>query len=136
METIVVTAAVIRKGDRFLIAQRKKGSHQEMKWEFPGGKVEQGEHPEDCLRREIKEELGVTVEVTDICQVVSHNYDARHIILLCYKCDLTQGEPETRDCHDYRWVTPAEMAGYEFAPADIPVVEKLRGEAGEHRELI
>lgn len=125
MKTIVVTAAIIKDGKKFLIAQRKKGAHQEMLWEFPGGKVEPGESPESCLAREIREELNLIIQVEDIFQVVSHNYQDRHIILLCYNCLLVDGQPEKLDCQDFRWVTGEEMTGYEFAPADIPVVEKL-----------
>ncbi len=130
LKTVVVTAAVIRRGDKFLIAQRKKGSHQGMKWEFPGGKVEKGEHPEACLEREIREELGVDIEVRDIFQVVSYNYEHVHIILLCYCCELLNGEPKDIDCQDFRWVTAGEMEQYQFAPADEPVVAKIRAEAG------
>ena len=126
METIVVTAAIIKQDQQYLIAQRKKGSNQELKWEFPGGKVEIGEDPEDCLRREIKEELGLSVKIFNIYQVVSHNYGEKHIILLCYLCKNEGGEPSCIDCNDYRWVTVKEMSEYDFAPADIIVVESLK----------
>lgn len=126
MGTIVVTAAIIKQGNLYLIAQRKKGSHQELKWEFPGGKVEIGEDPEDCLRREISEELGLSIEIVDIYQVVSYNYGEKHIILLCYMCKNAIGVPRCIDCYDYRWVTLEEMCQYDFAPADIPVVERLK----------
>jgi len=125
MDTIVVTAAIIKNGDRYLIAQRKKGASQEMKWEFPGGKIEKGEDPEECLQREILEELNTEVEVEGIYQVVSHNYGDRHIILLYYTCRMTGGEPKPVDCQDFRWVTAEEMAQYDFAPADRPVVDRL-----------
>jgi len=125
MKTIVVTAAIINEGNKYLIAQRKKGTHQEMLWEFPGGKVEPGESPENCLAREIDEELHLKIEVSRIYQVVSYNYVDRHVILLCYLCGVIDGEPETVDCADFRWVTPGEMPNFNFAPADIPVVEKL-----------
>lgn len=125
METIVVTAAVIRQGDYYLLAQRKKGSHQELKWEFPGGKVEKGEHPEQCLIREIKEELDVSIRIEDIFQVVSHVYGEKHIILLCYKCEIYGGEISCIDCADYRWVKPEQMMHFDCAPADIPVIQKI-----------
>lgn len=125
MKTIVVTAAIINKGNKYLIAQRKKGAHQEMLWEFPGGKVEPGESPEHCLAREIEEELRLKIKVGNIYQVVSYNYVDRHVILLCYLCEAIDGEPETVDCEDFRWVMPGEMTSFNFAPADIPVVEKL-----------
>ncbi len=126
METIVVTAAIIKQGNRYLITQRKKDRPQGLKWEFPGGKVEAGEDPEHCLQREINEELRVAVEVKKIDQIVSYNYGDQHIILLCYTCGIVDGKIQAVDCHDFRWVTPAEMARYEFAPADLAIVEKLR----------
>ncbi|MBU7006740.1 8-oxo-dGTP diphosphatase MutT [Phosphitispora fastidiosa] len=128
MKILVVTAAIIENNGKFLIAQRKKGSHQGMKWEFPGGKVEQGEDPEACLIREIKEELDINVEVGDIFKVVSHIYEDRQVILLCYLCSLKGGQPSCIDCQDWKWADPEEMMGYEFAPADIPVVRKLLGQ--------
>ncbi|WP_418790400.1 8-oxo-dGTP diphosphatase MutT [Phosphitispora sp. TUW77] len=127
MEILVVTAAIITSDGKFLIAQRKKGSHQEMKWEFPGGKVEHGEDPEACLVRELKEELDITIEVGDIFKVVSHVYEDRHVILLCYLCSLISGQPACIDCRDWKWVAPEEMLKYDFAPADIPAVNKLIG---------
>ncbi len=127
MEILVVTAAIIKNEGRFLIAQRKRGSHQEMKWEFPGGKVEKGEGPEACLMREIKEELGISIKVGDIFDVVSHIYEDRQVILLCYLCSLEGGQPACIDCEDWKWVAPGEMKEYDFAPADIPVVNKLVG---------
>lgn len=125
METVLVTAAIIKDGAKYLIAQRKKGAHQGMKWEFPGGKVERGEDPETCLKREIWEELNITIDVEEIFKVVSFNYEEKHIVLLCYTCRIVEGEPVSIDCHDFRWVTPKEMRQYEFAPADQPVVDKL-----------
>jgi len=115
MKILVVTAAIIKSDGKFLIAQRKKGLHQEMKWEFPGGKVEQGEDPEACLVRELKEELDITVEVGEIFKVVSHIYEDRQVIPACI------------DCQDWKWAAPEEMVKYDFAPADIPVVRKLLG---------
>jgi len=134
MKTVVVTAAIIKNGDRYLIAQRKVGSHQELKWEFPGGKVEVGEHPESCLQREIAEELNIIVEVEDIFQVVSYNYEHAHVILLCYNCSITQGKPRADDCQDFRWVTINEMKQYRFAPADIPVINRIIETAGANKE--
>ncbi len=126
MGTLVVTAAIIEEDGRYFIAQRKKDSHLGLKWEFPGGKVEKGESPEVCLKREIIEELNLLIEVKDIYQVVSHNYGEKHIILLFYLCQIIGGEPQCLDCSDYRWVTPEEMSQFEFAPADVPVVNKIQ----------
>lgn len=126
MMILVVTAAVIEEQGKFLIAQRKKDSHQGLKWEFPGGKVEAGEGPETCLSREIKEELGVNIEVGDIYKVISHNYGEKQVILLCYKCKILEGIVSPIECEDYKWVSTEEMSAFDFAPADIPVVEALK----------
>lgn len=126
MGTLIVTAAIIEEAGRYFISQRKKDSYQGLKWEFPGGKLEKGETPEVCLRRELMEELDLVVEVQDIYQVVSHEYGEKHIILLFYLCRITGGEPKCLDCSDYCWVTPDEMSYYDFAPADVPVVNKIQ----------
>lgn len=127
MNTIIVTAAIIRHNGQVLIAQRKQGAHEGLLWEFPGGKLESGESPEEGLIREIKEELDIDISVDDIFKVVSHCYDKeRHVMLLVYLCQYLSGKPKTKDCQDFRWVTPDEMNHYTFAPADIPAVEKLK----------
>lgn len=126
MHTIVVTAAIIHKDEKFLIAQRKREADHGSKWEFPGGKLRFGEDPKEGLRREIREELDMEIEVGDIYEVVSHRYGERHILLLCYTCFYLGQSPNTRDCQAFRWLTPEEMSGYDFTEADVPVVEKLQ----------
>ncbi|SFF99035.1 8-oxo-dGTP diphosphatase [Desulfotomaculum arcticum] len=134
MRILVVTAAIIFVGDKVLITQRNENVHQALKWEFPGGKIEPGESPEECLAREIDEELGLKINVGDIFHVVSHVYEERQVILLCYYCrcqpsKINMSNIQARDCHDFRWVSIAELDdGYDFSPADIPVVEKLKSE--------
>jgi len=126
MRTILVAAAIIKHNDLILIAQRKENSDQSLKWEFPGGKLEPGESPEQCLVREIHEELGLKIEVIKIFDVISHCYGNRHIILLCYLCSLTGGKAQTLDCHDFKWVETNELLSYDFAEADKPAVNKLQ----------
>jgi 8-oxo-dGTP diphosphatase len=133
---IPVTAALIKRGGRILIAQRKPGAHQELLWEFPGGKVQFGERPEEGLQREIREELGLSVSVDQLFSVESHVYGDRHILLLVYWCSPTAGqEPQRIDVGDFAWVTAAEMAAYAFAPADLPIVGKLQGFAAQSSKL-
>lgn len=125
---IPVTAALIERGDKILIAQRKPGVHQELLWEFPGGKVQFGERPEEGLRREIQEELGLEIRVEQLFSVESHVYGDRHILLLVYRCVPADArEPQPLDVGDFAWVTPAAMSAYTFAPADLPIVAKLQG---------
>ncbi|AEF94685.1 NUDIX hydrolase [Desulfotomaculum nigrificans CO-1-SRB] len=126
MHTLIVTAAIIHREDKILIAQRKRDADHGLKWEFPGGKLKFGEDPRDGLRREIKEEMDMEVEVGEIFEVVSHIYGERHILLLCYTCRYLGQRPTTRDCQDFRWVTPQEMDDYDFTAADLPVVKKLQ----------
>lgn len=127
---VLVTAALIRDKDRILIAQRKADSSVEpSKWEFPGGKVEYGEHPEDCLIREIREELDLEIEVESLFDVTSHVYPLAsgrlHIVLLCYFCRTKSGELKKLDVQDAIWVQPLQLREFTYAAADIPVVEKF-----------
>lgn len=127
MGHLVVTAAVIQKGDKILLAQRKPNSNLGLKWEFPGGKLEIGETPEEGLKREIREELDLEIEVEDIFKVVVQSYNEKDLVLLCYKCKYLSGEAKTLDCHDFKWVTKDELNDFDLAPADLPIVDKLRG---------
>lgn len=127
---ILVTAGIIRKDNKILIAQRKSDSHLEAnKWEFPGGKVEYCEHPEDCLKREIMEELNINIKVNNLFTTVSHVYEKddkkSHIILMCYLSDWIDGEVDNIDCQDSRWVSIEELKDHEFAEADRPIIKKL-----------
>jgi 8-oxo-dGTP diphosphatase len=131
VRSIVCAAGIIRKDDKILIAQRKSDSKLEpLKWEFPGGKIEFAEAPESCLVREIKEEMDFDIEVKGIFDVASHNYDkngeTHHVLLLCYLCNYLEGMPRPLECNDTRWVGKADIGQFEFAAADVPVMEKVR----------
>jgi len=126
---VVVTAALIVDSRKILIAQRKAGSHMELKWEFPGGKLEAGEKPEQCLVREIKEELELDIEVLDIYKVVMHDYDEKTVLLLCYKCKLSGGTANAADCNAFRWVDGEQLELFDYAPADIGIVEKIKNDS-------
>ena len=121
---IVKAAAIIRDG-KVLIAQRQQGSHMEYKWEFPGGKLEPDETPEECIIREIKEEMDIDIEVDDIYKVVKFKYEEKDILLLCYLCRIIKGDGKAIECNDFKWVTKDELPGFDFVPADLPIVEKL-----------
>ena len=125
MAPLVVTAAIIRKKDKILLAQREEHSKHSLKWEFPGGKLEDGESPENCLKREIREELNLDIDVKDIFKVVYHEYTDRAILLLCYLCDALEGEVLTLECNDFRWVAIEEIQKYSIVEADIAIVEKI-----------
>lgn len=128
-EEMDVVAAVIRDGRRILITRRKEGSFRGGLWEFPGGAVEEGEMHSDALAREIKEELGVEVEVGEPIYASAHLYDLgprkRKIDLTFYSCRIKQGEIACIGCSEYRWVLPEELAGFDYVEGDRGLVERL-----------
>jgi 8-oxo-dGTP diphosphatase len=125
MQPVKVTAAIIEKAGRYLIARRKAGSLAG-KWEFPGGKQEMGESPEDCLRREILEELSMEIEVGGLFIAVSHEYSpTKRLLLQAFCCRYKAGDVGLQDHDDFAWVAPAEMGHYDFADADKPIIAKL-----------
>lgn len=123
---LIVAAAIVLNQNKVLIAQRKEGSNMEFKWEFPGGKMEENETPEQCLIREIKEELNMEIEPIEIYKVIRHRHKDKDILLLAYICNFIGGEGRPIECNDFRWIEKEELDDYEYTPADITVVEKLR----------
>jgi 8-oxo-dGTP diphosphatase len=126
----VVTAAIIRKDKKILIAQRNNNSFLEPnKWEFPGGKVEQNETYEQCLTREINEELGIKISIDSLFLVTKHVYSKEErkipIILVVYLTDWVDGMVQHIECQDARWVDVHDLRTYDFADADLPIVQKL-----------
>lgn len=124
-DTVLVAAGVLEREGKILAARRKKGSHLEGYWEFPGGKLEPGESPEDCLVRELAEEIGVRVQPRGIAEVVFHRYPEKSVLLLFYRCDLLEGEPRPIECDEVRWVALEELPSLDWAPADVPFVRRL-----------
>jgi 8-oxo-dGTP diphosphatase len=122
----IVTAAILVKGDKVFIAQRKAGKRLADLWEFPGGKLEEGETPEECLVREMVEEFGIEVSVLDFFDESVYHYERGPIRLLAYLVDWTAGEMVPKDHQDCRWISFHDLNNYEFAPADVPFVQKLR----------
>lgn len=121
-----VTAAVIERGGQILIAKRHPGARLGGLWEFPGGKIEDGENPRDCLARELYEEFGIGAEIGEFLLSHVHHYPHLSIELLSYRAVHVAGEFELRDHDEVRWVQPEEMAAYEFSPADLPTVSFLQ----------
>ncbi len=124
-----VTAAVLEKGGKVLIAQRRAGDALAGKWEFPGGKLEPGETPEACLRRELMEEFGVDTEIGAFICASRFEYKHFHIELLAYRAKHLSGEFQLNDHEAIAWVAPADLPKYDFASADLPVVDLLAKEA-------
>lgn len=130
MNNILVTAAIVKEQNKFLLAQRLPGGHNGGKWEFPGGKVEPGEDPEVGLIREIQEELDMVIEVLDIAAVISVKHDlpdqeSSNIILLYYFCQRKAGFPKSIGCQNFLWTTLTDILKFDLAPADRIMADKL-----------
>ncbi len=120
-----VTAAIIVKDGKVLIAKRKPTDKLPDKWEFPGGKIEPDETPRDCLAREMKEEFGITVSVGEFLGESVYHYDHGPIRLLAYRTCWREGNFCLKDHADYAWVTVNQFCEFDFAPADIPFVDRI-----------
>jgi len=121
-----VTAAVIRRNGRVLIAQRPFGGRLGGLWEFPGGKVEAGETLPQCLRREIKEELGFRIKVGEFITSIDHAYTHFKITLHAFECTVVSGEPRKLGVEDFKWVRMGELSKYAFAKTDLRIIEALK----------
>lgn len=124
--TIVVAAAVVIEDGRVLLTRRVDGQHLAGMWEFPGGKLEEGEAPEAAVIRECREECGIEVEVTDILDVTRHRYPEKDVLLLFYRCELRAGEVQHLQVADHAWVAPSELDSYPLPPADERVVQRIQ----------
>ena len=117
-------AVIVREG-KILITRRQNDDPLKGKWEFPGGKINKGESPEECLRRELREELGIEVTICGIIASVSHRYDHIHVHLTFYRAEILSGELIPK-CHDeIRWVSPDRLEQYDFPEANREVIRKL-----------
>ncbi len=120
-----VSAGLIWMNGKVLIAKCPKGTHNEGLWEFPGGKQENAESIEDCLKREIEEELDVKVKVDQALITVDHEYKTKVICLHAFNCTLLTGEPKSLQGQQIRWVYQVDLPKYIFAPPDMKVIEFL-----------
>ncbi|WP_025690168.1 (deoxy)nucleoside triphosphate pyrophosphohydrolase [Paenibacillus zanthoxyli] len=129
---IQVAAAIIyNKEGKVLIARRREGKSQAGLWEFPGGKIEDGEDASACLRRELTEEMGIDIVPYEYFGVNEHSYGSGlHIRLIAWKAEYREGEIVLTDHDACRWENPGELERFIFAPADIPFVQKLSLEPG------
>jgi 8-oxo-dGTP diphosphatase len=123
---IVVVAAVIEEGGAYLVTRRQKGVHLAGLWEFPGGKIDEGETHHAALAREIREELDTAIDVGDLVFHVTHPYDDRTVALYFYRCTL-KGEARPLLGQEMRWVPRAELATLGFPPADEALIKLLTG---------
>ncbi|TAL16223.1 (deoxy)nucleoside triphosphate pyrophosphohydrolase [bacterium] len=133
-EPLHVVAGVIIRRRKILIARRLPGGAHGGLWEFPGGKVEEGESPADALRRELFEELGIAVRVHTPVLETLHAYPHRTIRLAAFWCRIAEGEPRPLECADVAWVSPSGMDRYLMPEADLPLINFLRSmEKGKAR---
>ena len=125
---LVAAVALVDADSRVLIAQRLKGKHLEGLWEFPGGKLRDGETPEAALIRELNEELGIDVEDSCLAPIsfASHAYEDFHLLMPLYVCRIWNGTPRPREGQNLKWVKPARLRDYPMPPADTPLVAALR----------
>ena len=122
---VEVSAALIFHHGKLLIAQRHAGAHLGGLWEFPGGKREAGETFEQCLVREIREELGVEISVGELFEEIAHDYPEKSVRLKFFLCQLLSGEPQPLGCAAFKWVGKLELADHAFPAADVQLLEKL-----------
>ena len=125
MNQIEVVAAVIRKGDKILATQRGYGEWKDW-WEFPGGKMEGRETPEDALKREIREELSTEISVDDFLCTVEYDYPKFRLKMYCFLCSLTSEALRLNEHEAARWLAKDELESVRWLPADLEVVEKIK----------
>lgn len=126
MKTINVVAAVIIMEGRVFATQRGYGEFKDG-WEFPGGKVEARESPEEALCREIREELEVEVNVGDLIDTIEYDYPAFHLSMKCYACTIAGGSPHLLEHEAARWLTADQLDSVAWLPADITLIPKIAG---------
>ena len=124
MKSIRVVAAVIRDNDRIFATQRGYGNYKGW-WEFPGGKIEAGETPQEALKREIREELDTLVEVGDLIACVEYDYPEFHLSMDCFWCTVLEGNLHLNEAEDARWLTKENLMSVKGLPADLEVLEVI-----------
>lgn len=123
---VEVVAALLWKGNKFLICQRPYNKARGLLWEFVGGKVENGETKEQALVRECKEEIGVEIKVGNVFMEVMHEYPDITVNLTLFNAKIVGGEPQKLEHNDIKWITPREIPYYEFCPADTEILKKIK----------
>lgn len=126
MKIIEVSAGLVFRNGKLLITQRHADVHLGGLWEFPGGKRHDGETFEDCLRRELREELGIEVEVGELVESITHHYPEKSVHLKFFRCGWLRAEPQTLGCKAFAWISASELGQYEFPEADSRLLQRLR----------
>lgn len=127
MKTVYVAAAVIREGNKIFATQRKTGAFEDG-WEFPGGKIEAGETPEQALIREIREELDSEIEVGSLIETVEYDYPQFHLTMMCFWCRLLSAAPKLHVHKASAWLTADTIDSVAWLPADLGLVQDIKAE--------
>src|SRR5215471_4124069 len=131
---IDVAAALVFRGGKLLITQRYAEAHLGGLWEFPGGKREPEESFEECLSRELREELGIEVAVGELVESITHSYPDKTVHLKFFRCRWLQNEPKLLGCPAFKWVTSEELGAYDFPAADALLLQRLRNDSALWQE--
>ena len=130
MKNIRVVAAVIKaineKGELIIFATQRGYGEFKGGWEFPGGKIEEGETPQGALKREIMEELETEISVGDLIDTIEYDYPAFHLSMDCFWCEIVKGDLVLKEHEAARWLTKDQLDDVEWLPADITLIEKVR----------
>lgn len=122
------TAVIVNDEGLILIDKRRNKGTMANKWEFPGGKFEDGENAQECIVREIKEELGIDIEVGQHLMNVKHDYPHLSLTLMVYYARIIAGEPQTLECAEIRWVKPEQLSDFDFPDANYQIIEKIKNQ--------
>ena len=129
MKTIRVVAAVIKavneKGEPIIFATQRGYGEFRGAWEFPGGKIEDGETPREALKREIMEELDTEISVGELLDTIEYDYPKFHLSMDCFWCDIVKGDLVLKEHEDARWLTKEQLDDVEWLPADVTLIEKI-----------
>jgi len=126
MNIIEVSAGLVFRDGKLLITQRHAAAHLGGLWEFPGGKREPSETFEQCLIRELREELGIEVEVGELLESLTHDYPEKSVHLKFFRCRCERSEPQLLGCADFKWIGREELANYRFPAADARLLQRIQ----------
>ena len=134
MKMIEVVAAVIENSGKYFADQRGRGEWKDW-WEFPGGKIEPGESPEEALKREIREELDTEISIDRFLMTIDYDYPAFHLRMHCYLCRLSGSGPKLLEAEDSRWLSPSDLLSVRWLPADAKLIESLSESKGGYLQM-